>query len=342
MDMPVVSIIVPIYNVEAYIERCIQSLLDQTESAIEVILVDDGSTDRSGQLCDQYAETDQRIRVLHKKNGGLSDARNAGIAIARGEYLLFVDGDDYADKELAEKTVFCAKQNDADMVVFDYQEIEMCSGRKDTRSCPLQAGKKLSAGKNPELLLITPSACNKLYRRSFWNDTGILYPTGRNFEDLSVIPRMLQQAGCVVYLKSTPLYFYVLRDGSIMRSGAFEKSWQNRKAALKDVRDFLRLQGAEKQYEKELEYLYFEHLYFVPSKEIVLKDRANPCLKTWRVCLEEEFPNWKQNPYISMKLSRKDKILLALLNHRCYVGMCVLSNLRKKLDQMRNKVTGDK
>ena len=88
MDMPVVSIIVPIYNVEAYIERCIQSLLDQTESAIEVILVDDGSTDRSGQLCDQYAETDQRIRVLHKKNGGLSDARNAGIAIARGEYLL--------------------------------------------------------------------------------------------------------------------------------------------------------------------------------------------------------------------------------------------------------------
>ena len=148
MDMPVVSIIVPIYNVEAYIERCIQSLLDQTESAIEVILVDDGSTDRSGQLCDQYAETDQRIRVLHKKNGGLSDARNAGIAIARGEYLLFVDGDDYADKELAEKTVFCAKQNDADMVVFDYQEIEMCSGRKDTRSCSLQAGKKLSAGKN--------------------------------------------------------------------------------------------------------------------------------------------------------------------------------------------------
>ena len=214
MDMPVVSIIVPVYNVEAYIERCIQSLLDQTEPAIEVILIDDGSTDRSGQLCDQYAETDQRIRVLHKKNGGLSDARNAGIAIARGEYLLFVDGDDYADKELVEKTVVCAKQNDADMVVFDYQEIEMCSGRKDTRSCSLQAGKKLDAGKNPELLLITPSACNKLYRRSFWNDTGISYPTGRNFEDLSVIPRMLQQAGCVVYLKSTPLYFYVLRDGS--------------------------------------------------------------------------------------------------------------------------------
>lgn len=342
MDMPVVSIIVPVYNVEAYIERCIQSLLDQTEPAIEVILVDDGSTDRSGQLCDQYAETDQRIRVLHKKNGGLSDARNAGIAIARGEYLLFVDGDDYADKELVEKTIVCAKQNEADIVVFDYQEIEMCSGRKDVRSCSLQAGKKLDAGKNPEILLITPSACNKLYRRSFWNDTGISYPTGRNFEDLSVIPRMLQQAGCVVYLKSAPLYFYVLRDGSIMRSGAFEKSWQNRKAALKDVRDFLKIQGAEKQYERELEYLYFEHLYFVPSKEIVLKDRANPCLKTWRVCLEEEFPNWKQNPYISMKLSRKDKILLALLNHRCYVGMCVLSDLRKKLDQMRNKVTGDK
>ena len=153
---------------------------------------------------------------------------------------------------------------------------------------------------------------------------------------------MLQQAGCVVYLKSTPCIFMCSETAPLCAAAHLKRVWQNRKAALKDVRDFLRLQGAEKQYERELEYLYFEHLYFVPSKEIVLKDRANPCLKTWRVCLEEEFPNWKQNPYISMKLSRKDKILLALLNHRCYVGMCVLSDLRKKLDQMRNKVTGDK
>ena len=109
--MSLVSIIVPVYNVEPYIETCIQSLIRQTMGNIEVILVDDGSTDRSGELCDQYAEADERIRVIHKQNGGLSSARNAGISAAKGEYLLFVDSDDYVSASLVEKTVSCAEQN---------------------------------------------------------------------------------------------------------------------------------------------------------------------------------------------------------------------------------------
>lgn len=117
-----------------YIETCIQSLIRQTMGNIEVILVDDGSTDRSGELCDQYAEADERIRVIHKQNGGLSSARNAGISAAKGEYLLFVDSDDYVSASLVEKTVSCAEQNQADVVVFDYQEIELCSGGKQTRT----------------------------------------------------------------------------------------------------------------------------------------------------------------------------------------------------------------
>ena len=108
--MSLVSIIVPVYNVEPYIETCIQSLIRQTMGNIEVILVDDGSTDRSGELCDQYAEADERIRVIHKQNGGLSSARNAGISAAKGEYLLFVDSDDYVSASRGGKSR-CHVQN---------------------------------------------------------------------------------------------------------------------------------------------------------------------------------------------------------------------------------------
>ncbi|MFR4147327.1 MAG: glycosyltransferase family 2 protein [Mediterraneibacter gnavus] len=133
--MSLVSIIVPVYNVEPYIETCIQSLIRQTMGNIEVILVDDGSTDRSGELCDQYAEADERIRVIHKQNGGLSSARNAGISAAKGEYLLFVDSDDYVSASLVEKTVSCAESESGRCGwSLTIRKSNLCSGGKQTRT----------------------------------------------------------------------------------------------------------------------------------------------------------------------------------------------------------------
>ena len=115
--MPKISIIVPVYNVEKYLEKCVRSILAQTFTDFELILVDDGSPDSSGAMCDQFAEQDQRVKVIHKENGGLSDARNAGIEIATGEYLGFVDSDDYIADDMYELLYTNIVKEDADLSI---------------------------------------------------------------------------------------------------------------------------------------------------------------------------------------------------------------------------------
>ena len=110
-----VSVIVPIYNVEKYLRKCVDSILNQTYKNLEIILVDDGSPDNCGNICDEYALSDSRIRIIHKKNGGLSDARNAGLDIARGNYILFVDSDDYIDETMVEKLYEALEKEKAEM-----------------------------------------------------------------------------------------------------------------------------------------------------------------------------------------------------------------------------------
>lgn len=114
--MPKVSVIVPIYNVEKYLDRCMESLLNQTLKDIEIIMVDDGSPDNCPQMCDEYAKKDRRIKVVHKKNGGLSDARNAGLKVATGEYVAFVDSDDYQSLNTYEELYHQAESGDYDVV----------------------------------------------------------------------------------------------------------------------------------------------------------------------------------------------------------------------------------
>ena len=115
-----ISVIVPVYNVEKYLEKCVESILNQSLKDIEIILVDDGSPDNCPQICDEYATKDSRVKVCHKQNGGLSSARNEGLKHVSGEYYMFVDSDDWLDSETCEVTYNYAKQNDADCLMFSY------------------------------------------------------------------------------------------------------------------------------------------------------------------------------------------------------------------------------
>lgn len=214
-----ISVIVPVYNVEKLLDKCIKSIQAQTYSNIEIILVDDGSKDSCPQMCDLYANEDKRIQVIHKKNGGLSSARNAGIDEARGEFLLFVDSDDYIDKELCKTVVNCMTEK-VDIVSFrfrrvydDGQEEIKCTGKKITVSNP-QLFKNYISRKD-----FTHMVCDKMFRTSLFND--LRFMEGRLAEDLAISYMLFGKTRKVVALDKC-YYNYYFRTNSIMGTGSLK------------------------------------------------------------------------------------------------------------------------
>ncbi len=211
-----ISVIVPSYNVELYLERCVQSLVSQTYTDLEIILVDDGSTDGTGELCDKLARRDHRIKVIHKENGGLSDARNAGIKIATGEYYSFIDGDDFIEADTYE----CMISEMADPAVsivaggFFVTDIKghtvVSVSPKRQRLTKEEAFMDLF-GRN----YITQSSCNKLFRSSLFDE--VRYKKGILNEDQEILPRLLDIGNHVVLLDK-PVYHYIKKPGSITSS----------------------------------------------------------------------------------------------------------------------------
>ncbi len=214
-----ISVIVPVYGVEKYLPACIESILNQTFTDFELILVDDGSPDRCPAICDEAAERDARVRVIHQANAGLSAARNAGIEIACGEWLVFVDSDDYIAPHFCEKLYQTAQRTDADCVMCSVQNVD--ESGKPIDSALMRVADEVKTGREVLRKIgrddVTPylTAWNKLYRRKLFNT--LRYPAGRQNEDVFVFAELfcqVQRAACV----AEPLYFYRKRIGSIMNS----------------------------------------------------------------------------------------------------------------------------
>lgn len=220
-----VSIIVPVYNVEEYLPVCVKSLQGQTARDIRILLVDDGATDGSGELCDRYAARDDRIRVIHKENGGISSARNAGLDQAEGEWVLFLDGDDYLAATAVERLLaVVADHPDADFVQFHYQETYDDGWSPDPR---IQANPRIVTDtKNFFDTLyaqggIGASACTKLFRRTLVD--GLRFTQGLRHEDEELMTRLLPLCRKVVYTDLV-LYGYRMRPGSTVHSGFHPRS----------------------------------------------------------------------------------------------------------------------
>ena len=238
-----VSIIVPIYNVELYLEECIRSLTGQTYPNLEILLVDDGSTDDSGRIADSFVGTDDRIQVFHKENGGLSSARNVGLEHATGDYLAFVDSDDYAAPEYIEKLLGCLVENKADIVLCNFNV--SLKGRNE-------ASERLT--NYADRTVFTPDtyldnfytycgsfavAWNKIYRREVFD--GLQYAHGIQGEDAQILLYLMDRCEKIVYL-AEELYYYRQRKSSIM-SGNKEKLLLSDMSWLEDHMAKLKTEG---------------------------------------------------------------------------------------------------
>ena len=222
--MELISIILPIYNVEKDLSRCIESILAQTYTEFEMILVDDGSPDRCGEICDRYAQEDTRIQVIHKKNGGVSEARNAGLDAAQGKYICWVDPDDYIHPQYLETLYRIMQESKADVVVCDYKTYYPGEEKEIAPIDQIPTYEEISernlydddflTNKRVKYVIIW----NKLVKAELYN--GIRYPIGKVHEDNYTTYKLLDQANKIVYTEQ-PLYYYMMRDKSITHDVGF-------------------------------------------------------------------------------------------------------------------------
>ena len=252
--MPEISVVVPIYNVAEYLPKCIESILAQTWQDYELILVNDGSTDDSLSICEAYRKKDPRIRVIDKQNGGLSDARNAGIEQAQGTWISFIDSDDFIEPEMLEKSRDAVVRNDADIAIFDYYQYYQATGKKEVIASRFENGRVYSLEDTPELLTgIANAAWNKLYRLSLFKESGIRYPWGCLYEDLGTTYRLIARAKKVVFVRE-PLYDYLKdRPGNI--TGEFNMRAYHVLDMVKITLDDYKNLGLYDRYYEELKYL---------------------------------------------------------------------------------------
>ena len=199
-----VSVVVPVYNVESYVRECIDSLIRQTHTNIEIILIDDGSTDNSGLICEEYAADDARIKVFHKENGGLSSARNSGIAIMSGEYCCFVDSDDMVADSYIERLLHAAEESCSDITACSYtREIDELGDKN------LQDNIEVDPHKALEFIFsektMTTSAWGKLYRTELWSS--IRFPEGYIYEDYATIYKIILKANKITIIPWKLVYY---------------------------------------------------------------------------------------------------------------------------------------
>jgi len=211
--MPEISVIVPVYNVEKYLRKCIDSILTQTFTDFELWLVDDGSPDNCGVICDEYAQKDVRVKVIHKKNGGLSDARNAALDVMQGKYVFFVDSDDWIAADTLEIMYAALQRTGAQVATGNMISVQE-DGTEKVLYAPTQE-EKILVGEELLTTLLRPNACNRLYAAELFEQ--LRYPVGRLYEDAFVYHKILAQIDRMVLVgKNT--YYYLIRTGSIMNS----------------------------------------------------------------------------------------------------------------------------
>lgn len=278
-----ISIIVPIYNVEKYIRKCIESIINQTYRNIEIILVDDGSPDNCGKICDEYAKKDSRVKVIHKKNGGLSDARNKGTEVATGEYIMYVDSDDYIELSACEELYNIINAGNVDIVCYNFKKVDELGNTIDNKNIYSQGNSKKIIEMTYEEAMV-----DNLNRRNIRYEAGskiyankivkkIKFPLNMLAEDFATFYKFLAEAKKIVFYDRC-LYNYVQRNGSIM-SKKDTKLYLDMFITEKDIYYVMKKVCKEDDSKKLLENRHFNVLLKIYVKIYYSTDSQNILVK---------------------------------------------------------------
>jgi len=295
--MTKVSVIVPVYNTEKYIEKCLNSLVNQTLEDMEIIVVNDGSTDNSENIVNKFIKKySYKIKYYKKENGGLSDARNFGLNYVSGEYIGFVDSDDYIELSMYEKMYNLAKKEKADIVECDFTWVYPDKTKIDTG---IDYKIKEEFFTNSRVM-----ACNKIIKKELIKD--IKFPKGLRYEDVEFFYKLIPNVNKISVLKE-PLYYYIQRESSI-------SNLQNERTAeiftiLNNILEFYKEKNIYDKYKEELEYMYIRFLLgssFLRMVKIKDKKIRKELLQKTIDLLYEKFPNWKSNKILKTTKSKKN------------------------------------
>ena len=300
--MTKISVIVPVYNVENYLSKCLDSLLKQTFDDFEIILINDGSTDNSLNIINQYK--DKRIKLINKKNEGQAIARNFGIKKASGEFIMFVDSDDYVDKDILKISYNNAIQANADIVCFDSYLV--ADGIIENNQI-----KKIKSDDDKKNFILNQSGpCFMLIKTNIIKDNNLFFPKLNAYEDIALVPSYGLFAKKIIFINDK-LYYYVIRSGSTMNQIEYSSKLEQIFDAMKNLSKIFKEKKVFKKYYSELEYLYIEHLLHGGGLRF-LKFKKHDQIKKINKTITSEFPNWKNNFYYK-KQPFKYRVMCELL-----------------------------
>lgn len=317
-----VSIIVPIYNVEQYLEECVNSILNQTYNNIEVLLVDDCATDKSGDIAKQFEEKDSRCKYIKReKNGGLSAARNTGIKNATGDFLCFIDSDDWISDDYVQSMLELAKKDNSEIVVCDYYMV--IEDRYEDGNSLIQINN--NSTKEEKIAYIRNHACTKMFKKEFWINQGLMFPEDiKRGEDMGVTIPLLTYANNISIINKN-LYYYRQRVNSL----SYKKERTKIDLSFYDKTFQNMLKNSNTCYKEEIEYHAIMEMIYGKTMLMIKHSYSNKDIRKHINQFQERFPNWKKNQYIKNTIFLK-KIFVKLVAIKAILILKIMVEINER------------
>ena len=312
--MPKFSLIVPVYKVEEYLPKCIESVLAQKHQDFELLLIDDGSPDNCGRICDEYAaKYPEKILAVHQPNGGAGAARNHGIRLSKGEYILFLDSDDSISEDLLSDLASVIEQNPVDLILYGARVIK---DEKETGQLheDVPTEQVIRVKEHPKLYFGVMAPWNRAYKKTLFTENGIDFATKVWYEDIRVVTKILAVSR-TAYRLPKPYYRYIQREGSAMNNKN-----SGRKVeilyAYDDILSWYEERDLLETHRAELAFQAVQHILLAATVRVLLIDKKHELIGRFRSYMEEHFPDFRENPYLPLLDSNKQLIYKLLLKKR--------------------------